>query len=259
MFASPPVESITIGNTVLPIVKTQRKTSIGIKHKHHSLELHVPAHLSDSRLRRLLRTHHQWIVSRVDDLSASLVSPWVWQSGQTLEWLGEVYRINLLPSADSAELKQPQCSLLGNELTMFYPAIWNPVSGATEAHFSDQQIKQLNQALQTWYRLQAQRYLDEFLPNYMHAMQAFPSKVVVKTYKSRWGSCNSRGELQFNWRLWQAPAWVVDYVMVHELAHLRHPNHSRDFWQWVGQHYSKTADAKQWLKQHQQALIGFLE
>ncbi|CAN8141022.1 conserved hypothetical protein [uncultured Thiomicrorhabdus sp.] len=64
--------------------------------------------------------------------------------------------------------------------------------------------------------------------------------------------------MQFNWKLLQAPKWVVDYVIVHELAHLVHPNHSRDFWNLVQQHYPETLKAKVYLKQSGNQMMQFL-
>ncbi|MCF6345251.1 MAG: M48 family metallopeptidase [Thiomicrorhabdus sp.] len=84
-------------------------------------------------------------------------------------------------------------------------------------------------------------------------------ELLVKGYKSRWGSCCSDGRLQFNWRLWQAPDWVIDYVIVHELCHRVYPNHSKAFWALVMQHYPKTNEAKRMIKQQGKRWIKFLE
>ena len=61
------------------------------------------------------------------------------------------------------------------------------------------------------------------------------SKVSVRNQKWRWGSCSRRGHICLNWRLVETPAWVRDYVMIHELMHLRQMNHSRKFWKLVAQ------------------------
>ena len=61
-----------------------------------------------------------------------------------------------------------------------------------------------------------------------------PSRVVVADQRKRWGSCDQRGAIRLNWRIVQAPMRLVDYVVVHELVHLRHRGHGRDYWQAVG-------------------------
>ncbi len=80
--------------------------------------------------------------------------------------------------------------------------------------------------------------------------------VVVGNWRSRWGHCKQNGELGFNWRLMQVPLWVRRYVVIHELAHLQHMNHSPAFWQLVQQHCPQYREAKAWLKQHQAELLN---
>jgi predicted metal-dependent hydrolase len=79
----------------------------------------------------------------------------------------------------------------------------------------------------------------------------------VRKYKARWGSCNNRGELSFNCLLKMLPLWVVDYVIVHELCHLKHMNHSTRFWQLVEQYNPQFRLAKAWLKQNQASLSWY--
>src|SRR5690606_27651255 len=80
--------------------------------------------------------------------------------------------------------------------------------------------------LARWLVGQAQAYLPGRIAEFAPRVGVKPRGFSVRFYKSRWGSCNRRGELQFNWLLMMAPPEVVDYVVVHELAHLRHFDHS---------------------------------
>jgi predicted metal-dependent hydrolase len=75
-------------------------------------------------------------------------------------------------------------------------------------------------------------------------------RVIVRNQRSRWGSCSKRGTISLNWRLVQAPLFVRDYILLHELAHLREMNHSRRFWREVAQLCPDFAAAERWLKQH---------
>ena len=79
-------------------------------------------------------------------------------------------------------------------------------------------------------RAALQAYLDAHLPHWAQRMGCAPSQVVVRPMHSRWGSCSSRGRLAFALNLAQLPPPLVDYVMVHELAHLHEMNHSPRFW-----------------------------
>jgi predicted metal-dependent hydrolase len=80
------------------------------------------------------------------------------------------------------------------------------------------------------------------------------SRVTVRNQKSRWGSCSRRGTISLNWRLIQAPGFVRDYIILHELAHRRQMNHSAKFWREVERLFPDYLQARQWLKQHSKLL-----
>jgi len=87
------------------------------------------------------------------------------------------------------------------------------------------------------------------------------TSITVRDQKSRWGSCSSRGTLSFNYRLIFAPPKVLDYVVIHELCHLTHMNHSKDFWNMVAQIMPEYKTYKLWLREHGQELnlLTYLE
>ncbi len=76
------------------------------------------------------------------------------------------------------------------------------------------------------------------------------NRVTVRNQRTRWGSCSRRGTISLNWRLIQTPDYVRDYIALHELAHLRHMNHSRRFWQEVERLCPDYRSAERWLKQN---------
>jgi len=80
------------------------------------------------------------------------------------------------------------------------------------------------------------------------------SKVMISDLKYRWGSCTPKNNLNFNWKLIKAPIYVVDYVIVHELAHLLESNHTRRFWNIVETQVPGHTKAKTWLKEHGEEL-----
>ena len=82
-------------------------------------------------------------------------------------------------------------------------------------------------------------------------------RIRIGGQRTRWGSCSSRGTLSFNWRLVLAPVEVLDYVVVHELCHLRVPNHSRRFWALVERHRPHWRDQRDWLRRHGGELLAF--
>jgi len=108
--------------------------------------------------------------------------------------------------------------------------------------------------LELWLKTKAVNYFESRVADLAQQTKLFPSAIKVRQYKSRWGSCNNRGELSFNYLLMMTPAWVIDYVIIHELCHLKHLNHSRQFWQLVAKHYPLFNEAKTWLKDNQHHL-----
>jgi len=116
----------------------------------------------------------------------------------------------------------------------------------------------LSLLLEQWYRQQAERLIkakaDELCPR----LGVTYSRIVIRAAKTRWGSCSRKGNLNFNWKLMMAPEPVIDYVIVHELAHLREMNHSKKFWKLVADHCPQWRKRRQWLKNHDGELAAKL-
>lgn len=128
--------------------------------------------------------------------------------------------------------------------------------GETRISFADQSIR-LARVDQDW-RPAVERHLRqiagvELPPRVFHFAQQHDlcvRRVTVRNQKTRWGSCSRRGTISLNWRLIQAPASVADYIILHELMHLRQMNHSRKFWREVEQVCPDFQEAERWLKTH---------
>lgn len=101
-----------------------------------------------------------------------------------------------------------------------------------------------------WLKGEARRDLVKASEAYALAMGVKFHRLAVRDQKSRWGSCSSDGTLSYSWRLVLAPPFVLDYVAAHEVAHLKHMNHGRQYWRLVLTHCPHAARAKTWLKQH---------
>jgi predicted metal-dependent hydrolase len=108
----------------------------------------------------------------------------------------------------------------------------------------------LGRRLTDWLKAEAKRDLLKASEFYAEAMGVKFHRLSVRDQKSRWGSCSSDGTLSYSWRLILAPTFVLDYVAAHEVAHLKHMNHGRQFWRLVLTHCPNAARAKSWLKAH---------
>ena len=87
------------------------------------------------------------------------------------------------------------------------------------------------------------------------ACQLTLARVSVRNQRSRWGACSTRRVITLNWRLWQMPPSVTDYVIFHELMHLKQPNHSRRFWREVDAVCAWWREAERWLRKHGRELL----
>ena len=104
------------------------------------------------------------------------------------------------------------------------------------------------------YRNMAREVFTRQVEYYHHITGGNYTSITIRDQKSRWGSCSSRGTLSFNYRLIFAPPRVLDYVVVHELCHLTHMNHSKDFWNMVASVMPEYKTYKNWLRDHGNAL-----
>ncbi len=117
--------------------------------------------------------------------------------------------------------------------------------------FLDQaSVSQAKKRFEDWYRDQARLYFTERV-NYFASLHQFEfKKIKITSARTRWGSCSGRGTISFTWRLIMAPPEIIDYVVIHELVHTVHHNHSRDFWDAVGKLMPDYVVRRKWLKQN---------
>ena len=103
-------------------------------------------------------------------------------------------------------------------------------------------------ALEKRYRDAAKEYIPKRVEYYHSFTGGSYEKITIRDQKTRWGSCSSKGTLSFNYRLMLAPPRVLDYVVVHELCHLTHMNHSANFWNMVASILPEYKEYRKWLK-----------
>lgn len=110
------------------------------------------------------------------------------------------------------------------------------------------EMRDILQALQKFYKHQGEYILRRKVQHYSKQMNLYPSKLSFRAQKSLFGSCSENGCISLNWTLIASPHFVMDYVVVHELAHLKYLKHSKDFWKYVKHHYPSYLKAEKWLK-----------
>ena len=177
----------------------------------------APEHFATSRLDAVVRRKAAWIVQRLRRVQShdQPLSPREFVSGESVLYLGRHYRLKVNPNATG------DAKLRGGWLHVPAPA------GAL-------QTADVRAALVSWLRRHAAERLPERVEAWRPKAGVAMPPVIIADQQKRWGSCDRTGTIRLNWRIIQAPMRLVDYVVVHELVHLRHRGHGRDYWQAVG-------------------------
>ena len=106
------------------------------------------------------------------------------------------------------------------------------------------------------YHNECWEYINESISNWSKIINLHPSTIQIKNLKSKWGSCNSKGVIIINVKLIKAPKDVIDYVIIHELIHLKHMNHSKEFWDEVSKYCPRYKEFRSWLNVYGENLIN---
>ena len=119
-----------------------------------------------------------------------------------------------------------------------------------EATENTKAIEKLQSDLKKWYKKQASAYITKRVEYYKDIVGVTVNSVSIKSRKSQWGSCDSNGDITFSWRLVMASPEAIDYVVIHELCHRKHMDHSREFWNQVQKYMPDFKKQKQWLEEN---------
>ena len=180
----------------------------------HGLQLRTPTWLRASEADRLVLSNAEWALQAVARREQAKSNKVALTNGTALPLLGERVELVLRPA------HRTRTTLRGNQLVVAGP---------------EHDQTQLREILEKWYRFEARGRLCERLIELGAPLDLRPTGVTIRAQRTRWGSCNRHGGINLNWRLLLLPLTLSDYVLAHELCHLRHMNHSRAFWELLGQ------------------------
>lgn len=202
---------IAIGDGTLEYVLERRRgrRGVGLRVDGRGLAVSAPIGMPLARIEGFVRECERWVLRKVVEWSGRRVPLLQWIDGAPLPWLGGYLTLRLANGSRARAVRE------GVELRVRAP------EGDSDA---------VRRAVVRWYKAVAQDVLSSRVEALALAAGLPPPKVLISPARARWGSCNTRRELRLAWRLVKAPPHLVDYVICHELAHLRHMNHSRAFW-----------------------------
>ncbi|HUR16316.1 MAG TPA: SprT family zinc-dependent metalloprotease [Candidatus Limnocylindrales bacterium] len=154
-------------------------------------------------------------------------------SGRELFWLGIRHRVVSLAAIDGRARSSVRV-----------------VDGRVVVTSALQEKRSTAQIIDAWFRSHAKREISARVAARAPDLGVSPRSVTIRDQKSRWGSASARGTLSFSWRLLMCPPEVLEYVVVHELAHMKITGHPRAFWRLVGRHHPDVRGARRWLREH---------
>lgn len=187
----------------------------------------VPRGGSAVEARRFAESHVAWLERQLLRQATLKGRPRTWALGTSILFRGEPVRLEPGVNGETA------CIRFGAESV--------PVKN---------ELADLRPELERYLRRLASQELSARTLELAASHGIHVQRISVRNQRSRWGSCSRRGTISLNWRLIQAPPFVRDYIVLHELAHLRHMNHSSRFWREVALLCPGYLDAEKWLKQH---------
>lgn len=226
------------------LVKSGRRKTIALQIKQGKVLVRAPYHLSDEFVAQFVASKNAWLRSKLDQYSPSQTDNICrFRNGDRLFIGGEV-KFLVIDYAEKASVNVAEQTIL----------VHISLRSKNNLNTETELIYKVKSQLERWFRDELQQYIDNRLPELIAYTGLKPTTYKVRKYRARWGSCNNKGQLSFNALLMMVPRWVVDYVIIHELCHLKYLNHSKQFWQLVEKYCPDFLSAKSWLKQYQYQL-----
>lgn len=225
------------GNTAIEytIQRGRRKKTVAIAvDPVDGVNVRAPEHTPVARLDVIVHRKAKWILDRRrrhEDLLPH-ATPREFVSGESFLYLGRQYRLKL-----DRRVAQPE-----NGVRLISGRLHVPVAR------TNPNASEVREQLVRWYRERAGRRLPERAAAWAERIGVEPATVLIRDQRKRWGSADSAGAVRFNWRVIQAPLRLVDYVVAHELVHLRYPDHTRAFWAALGEYMSDYEERREALR-----------
>ena len=206
------------------VQRTDRRRTVGIIVEDGGVRVRAPKRLANWRIQEIIDQRIQWITDKLRLQAERRLAKQcrLYQDGEPFVYLGQRYRLAITKDDDL------------------------PIRIERDRLVAPRSPDQRDQIIE-WYRSQAETLLSDATGRFAALTAVAPRSVAVREYKSKWGSCNSRGDIRYNLLLIMAPIDIVEYVVVHELAHLIHPNHSPCFWERVAEVVPDHLERRKWL------------
>ena len=227
------------------LIRSSRRRSIGFEVSHDGLTVRAPDGVSIARIERALYDRAAWIAAKLAkwDAKPRRAEP-RFETDDVYPFLGGALRLTV------SDLKQGVRTRITRQddslLVCVDPALEEELRAAT-----------VRRALERWFKREAEALYAPLIARHAAALGKPLPKLIVRSQKRRWGSCDARGVIRMNWRLIGAEERLIDYVCAHEAAHLVEANHSSRFWAVVERLMSDYRDRRKALRDTESTIAPF--
>lgn len=213
------------------IVRSQRRTiSIEVTPR-ATLIVRAPTRVAARHIEELICEKRTWILRKMDEMRRRpAITHHEYAEGETFLFLGRAYPLHFVENG-SGIIQRTDCICACSTL-----------------------LPDICHRMKRWYMQEAVKEIRSRCMWFSMMTGYTPATIRITDACQRWGSCTHRGGLNFSWRLIQAPLDIVDYVIVHELVHLRQPDHSRKFWNKVREILPDYEERRNWLRENERLL-----
>lgn len=210
------------------VIYSKRKTITITVERDRSVVVRAPIGTPEEKIRQTIEAKKLWLYKKINHAQKYPLNPnrKEFVTGETIMYLGRYYRLEI------TEDEEPDVRFQNR----FY------ISRRHQARAAD--------LLRAWYMERARSKLTPRIRSFAESMGVTYQHILVSDLKYRWASCTPKGNLNFNWRIIKAPMFVIDYLIVHELAHLLESSHSPAFWNIVAVQTPRYEVARAWLREH---------
>jgi len=205
----------------------------------------APIKVAEHKIHQFVQDKQQWIIQALAKIAAkshlhNKLAPAVYGHGAEIPYQGASYTLAVRPT----KLKRIKIEFC-REFIAHVP----------DALMIKDHSAEIKEALIRWMKKESKSQVEQLVRQHAERKQLFPQTIKIKTQKSRWGSCGIHNDININWLLIIAPPEVLEYVVVHELCHIKVRNHSSHFWALVAEHLPDYQHRRHWLKKYGSSLM----
>ena len=214
----------------IEIIFSKKRKSISIQVHETIIMVRSTFWISKRDLKAFILKNQNWINKKILEQKLKIKTQYNFIHNETFSLMGKNFNLKLDESLNNS------------------PYILDNLIIASNNQVTTKKFGTVKEQLEYLFKEIAYNHLYERTQYYSKLILVKPRRISIKNYKSRWGSCSSKGEIFYNWKIIMGPEKIIDYLIVHELCHMIHFNHSKQFWSKVQEYISDYKVRRLWLK-----------